>query len=319
MDTDDHQLITDALRSAVKAPSPYNTQPWRFVVDGPRIDLLLDTDRVLGVADPEAREARLACGAALFNLRLGIRAHGRTVTELLLPEPDRPELLASVRIGATKPKTLTEDRLARAVHLRHTNRRPYLERAVETPLRTGLVAAARAEDAVLELIDASARYTAVADLIRQADSVQRHDQRYQEEFRRWTGGADGRPDGVPTASIGPAPDTDRVLTLRHFHRDDAVARRTFEQQPLLAAVATYGSGPVADVTAGVAMQRVLLTACDLGLATSFLSQPFEVPETRESLGQLFWPRHVHTLLRIGYGYPLTPTPRRPVHDVAAHF
>lgn len=72
-------MITQALASAVKAPSPYNTQPWRFVVDGSRIDLFLDRDRVLHVADPDAREARLACGAALCNLRLALRAAGHEI------------------------------------------------------------------------------------------------------------------------------------------------------------------------------------------------------------------------------------------------
>jgi hypothetical protein len=62
---------------------------------------------------------------------------------------------------------------------------------------------------------------------------------------------------------------------------------------------------------------VLLTATSLGLATSFLSQPFETAVTRDELARIFGDRgEVHTLLRIGYGYPTAMTSRRPVSEVA---
>jgi hypothetical protein len=48
-----------------------------------RVELHLDRDRVLAVADA-MRAARLSCGAALFNLWLALRAAGRgAVVDLL--------------------------------------------------------------------------------------------------------------------------------------------------------------------------------------------------------------------------------------------
>lgn len=58
-----------ALAAAIRAPSPHNSQPWRFEVRPGRIDVLLDRSRVLQVVDPHGRKARIACGAALFNIR----------------------------------------------------------------------------------------------------------------------------------------------------------------------------------------------------------------------------------------------------------
>lgn len=71
--------------------------------------------------------------------------------------------------------------------------------------------------------------------------------------------------------------------------------------------------------AGQALQRLLLTATDHGLATSMLSQPIEVPAAREQLriglGRGGTPQMV---VRIGYGRPGQPTDRRPLDEVIDH-
>jgi hypothetical protein len=79
---------------------------------------------------------------------------------------------------------------------------------------------------------------------------------------------------------------------------------------------TAGDSPRDQLGAGMAIQRVLLTATDAGLATSMLSQPIEVAAAREqlrlALGRYGVPQMV---LRIGYGQPGFPTPRRGLAEV----
>lgn len=309
-------VINHALEAAVRAPSPCNTQPWRFEVAGDRVDLLLDRTRVLAVADPDAREARLAGGAALCNMRLAIRARDRVALVDVLPDRERPDLLASILVGGERAATLSERKLADAIDRRHTNRRPFLDRPVPAPARAALTSAARAEGARLALIDASERYDLVAKLIRRAEYIQENAPAYQEEIARWTGGRIDRTDGVPIDAGGPQGTPDALLALKAYRRAEPVPPRQFEQQPLLVAVLTPVAGPRYEIRAGAAMQRVLLTACEIGLASSFLSQPFEVPETRAELSEAFrGDGEIHTLLRVGYGYPVGVTPRRPVEEV----
>src|SRR5436309_1072595 len=158
--------IDRALAAAVRAPSPCNTQPWRFVVDGDRIDVLLDPERVLTVADPDGREARLSCGAAVLNLAITLRANGRATSVKLLPDREQTDLLARVTIGSAHETSTAERALAHAVARRRTNRRAFLDRPVPARARRALDAAARDRGARLEVIEAGARYDAITTLIR---------------------------------------------------------------------------------------------------------------------------------------------------------
>ncbi|GAA1025362.1 MULTISPECIES: Acg family FMN-binding oxidoreductase [Amycolatopsis] len=309
-------VVDQALAAAVRAPSPHNTQPWRFVVDGPRIEVWLDRDRVLPVADPAGREARLSCGAAVGNLVLALRVNGVRSRVRIVPDAADRDLLAVVSIeGNTRPSTV-DRRLAEAVYRRHTNRRPMSDRPVPDSARAILRSAALGEGGQLEFLDGSGRYAEVSALVRRAETEQATDADFQAETAKWTGRAADSPDGVPTAAFGPPADVPGVVSLRASHENRSIPPRPFEQDPVLAAVLTRDQGAAADVRGGMIMERVLLAATAEGLATSFLSQPFEARSTRARLLASFRDLgHVHTLLRIGYGLPTRMTARRPAAEV----
>ncbi|HVK21858.1 MAG TPA: nitroreductase family protein [Actinokineospora sp.] len=302
-----------ALRAGLRAPSPHNTQPWLFEVGADRVDVVLDRDRVLSVADPDAHEARLACGAAVFNIRLSLLAAGRAAVVRLLPDPARPDLLASIRVAGARSVTPADQRLATAIPRRHTNRRPFLDRPVPEPAKAELVRAAQIENAALRLVELPAEVDALAAIIRRGEVLQTQDPVYLNELRRWVHAIADRGDGVRLSSLGPAADAATFVAPRWFADVDGPAR-TFERQPLLAVLTTPGDRPADQVQAGQAMQRVLLAATDLGLCSSFLSQPIEIPALRSALRGLLG-RQPHVVLRLGYGYAGVPAARRELADV----
>jgi nitroreductase len=310
--------VAALLEAAARAPSLHNSQPWLFRVCPTVIELHADPSRRLPAADPEDRELRLACGAALFNLRIALLGMHVRPTVTVLPDPARPELIAAVRNGGTKRCTPQVERLLEAIPKRHTNRRPFDHAPVEPAQRSALQRAAADEGAWLHFVDGRDQRAALRGLARRAHEAQLSDAAFRAELAAWTG-RDGEPDGVPAAAGGPLPEPQDDWVLRDYTRGQGrtrVAGKDFEPEPLVALLTAHLSGPLSEVGAGEALQRVLLTATAEGLAVSFLSHVTEVPDVRAAVGRLIGATRLpQAVLRIGRGLPVPATPRRPIADM----
>ncbi|HEU4422611.1 MAG TPA: nitroreductase family protein [Pilimelia sp.] len=304
-----------AVADAVRAPSLHNSQPWRFRLITGAIEVRIDRDRQLPVADPHGWAARIACGAAVFNLRLALAVAGTPAEVRVRPDPADNDVVARLVPGPPRPPTPTERSLHAAIARRHSNRAPFAPEPVPATARSRLIEAARGEGAWLELVIGTAAVGAVAEIAHSANRVLHRDPRYLLELTSWTR-ATTAADGVPADASGSAPEPQDLLPARPFGARTRAPGRDFEPEPLVAVLGAAGDTHGDQISAGQALQSVLLTATDLGLAVSMLSQPIEVPAAREqlrlALGRFGTPQMV---MRIGYGQPGWPTPRRDVADV----
>lgn len=285
--------IAWALEAASRAPSRYNSRPWRFEVLRDGVAVLLDNPALLPVTDPGGREARLACAAAVFNMRVTLESAGRAPVVDLLPEPVRPELVATVRLGARQSPSAAARRLATSIPERRTHRR-LAPRSVPESVRRGLVQAAEAEGCRLELIDSSPRFAGTAVLIHRAEHIAETDPGFLAERQEWVDRA--RRDGAalpcdPAESVAAEPEP-----LAGWPPSSPAA-----EGPALAILLTEGDTAREQLQAGQAMQRVLLSATAAGLTATFRSAPIEVPAAKAVLDSLFSPEgHPQTLLGFGY-------------------
>jgi nitroreductase len=311
---DKHDLDR-AAAAAIRAPSLHNSQPWWFRLRDGAIEVLADPARHLAVADGSGWAVRIACGAATLNARLALTVNGTPADVTLRPDAREPNVIARLTPGAARPPTYAEHDLFLAIGRRYSNRRPFWPDPVPPEIRSHLVDAARAERCWLDLLVGMTALSGFAEIAQSADRVLRRDPLYQSELFAWVH-ADAAPDGVPVSAGGPATEPYDLLPQRPYAERRRTPGRDFEPEPLVAILGSAGDLPTDQIVAGQALQRVLLTATDAGLASSMISQPIEVPAARDqlrrSLGRSGMPQ---IAVRIGYGHPGRHTPRRDLADV----
>jgi hypothetical protein len=309
-------VLRVCLAAAVTAPSVHNTQPWLFRPSPRGVDVYADHDRQLPVIDPTGRELLLSVGAAMFNLRVAIRAHGRIPVHRLRPEPHLPDLMAHISPGPAAAVPHTARTLAWAIPRRRSNRWPFADLNPPTGVLADLVRAAESEGATLRLLGRDARRNALR-LVRAAERQWREDPAYWAELASWTRDLPDRPDGVPPAAVGPRVPDDSVpmrdlgLTQPNPRRKEA----RFEASPTIAVL--YADDTTEDwLRAGEALQRTLLTATVYGVAATLLTQPLEIPRLRQLLSDPTTGRPAQAIIRLGYSRrPAAASPRRPLGDV----
>lgn len=300
---------------AVRAPSSHNTQPWRFRMRETSVDLLADRTRALPVNDPHDRELTISCGAALMNLRVAAAHAGLGVRVRPFPSADDADWLAGVEVVAGAAPRAGESALFDSIARRVTCRKPFSSRPVESDVVGRLVEAAVAEHGRLLPIESEIDRHLISGLVAEGDARQWANPDWRRELAAWMHPR-RRGDGLatPGAAVPVA-----QLVVRTFDLGGRIGtkdRDLAEGSPLLAVVATTGDAARDWLVAGQALERVLLTACGLGLQASYLNQPIQEAALRSRLqkivGGASFPQ---VLLRLGY--PAAQVPPAPRRNVAA--
>jgi hypothetical protein len=313
------ERLRHLLRYAVRAPSRHNAQPWLFEVEGHELRVYVDPRRALKVVDPRGREAAIACGAAVENLRIAA-AHFGHDAEVEPLDAGQDGALAVVRLSGRRRSTPAEEELFEAIPLRRTALA--LDSRSVAPEEMAKLAAEVNGDGLFRRIP---RWLArpVAELVAEADGRQWASARFRAELALWTRRtrrifADGlAPDRARTSPGGLLR---RLLRRVGRARGAEVDRRFDERTRSLLVLSTRGDEPRDWVAAGRAMQRLLLRATASGLSVAFLSQPIELPDVRRRLRrELGDPGLPQLLLRVGYAPTPRPTRRRPVDLVLRSF
>ncbi|KIC47141.1 hypothetical protein RA28_05480 [Ruegeria sp. ANG-S4] len=310
----DRQELETFVAMAVLAPSSHNTQPWLFQIGKDCIRLIADRTRALPVNDPVDRELTISCGCALMNLRIVGAASGYGVRVSLFPEPNDEDVFADVEFSVAGNATLSA--LFDAIPNRHTYRKRFAEREVSKQKTNQLEASAARENAELCFVGDDATQVAVCNLVSEGDRLQWANPSWRRELAQWM---HARRVGDGLALPGFAAPVARAI-IRRFDIGKGVGAsdaELFKHSPLIGVLTTDNDKARDWLTAGQALQRVLLTAAAAGLQVSYLNQPIELPELRTRLANIAGINGVPQILfRIGYPIDApTKAPRRDTEDV----
>ncbi len=300
------------LSYAILAPSSHNSQPWKFNVSEDEIRLYADKTRWLRVADADQRELYISLGCALENLLVAAEhfGYGYNVTYF----PGEEDLVAVVKLAPAPNIKLSRDpRLFDAILTRHTNRKPYEDKAVLESSLKMLQNLSDDEDIQIYLISDSKTINEFGDLVVRADKIQYGDPNYRSELGYWLG------QGV----LGPTGIQAKVAQLYVVLLDAGMDQTKKDAQlvnstPVLGFISSKENDRISQVRVGQLFERVWLAAEAEGLRLHPMSQALEVPETKSELAELVPENGLYPQQTFRLGYAEAEdghTPRRPVADV----
>ncbi|OBH95744.1 nitroreductase family protein [Mycobacterium sp. E2733] len=312
------EVIGAVLALAVRAPSIENTQPWRWRVGRSSLHLYTDSRMQLPNADPDGRDMILSCGAALNHCVVALAAMGWLADVRRLPDPADPSHLAAIEVSPYEPDR-TDITLASAIQRRRTDRRTYSARPVAAGDIAALAAVAARMRVPLRQVDALKR---LHDIVKQVALAHATDRDYLVELARWSGRYGSRA-GVPARSTTEH-DCGAMIPGRIF-AGPALAQppgaSPADDNAVILMLGSEADDRLGQLRVGEATSALLLTATAMGLATCPITEPLEIPETRDAVRDEVWGAggYPQMLLRLGWApdsaAPLPPTPRRPLSEV----
>ncbi|GAA1580226.1 Acg family FMN-binding oxidoreductase [Actinoplanes couchii] len=309
------RALVQAADAARFAPSIHNTQPWRWVVQGDRLELFGVAERQLHEQDPGGHMLLLSCGTALHHARVALDAEGWR------HEVDRPagEPLAVLRPVERIPVAPEATRHFQMLQVRRTDRRTVTDEQVPEDTLRHLVKVTEQNGARLHVLGRD-QVLALAVAADRAQHAEDGDERIAAETAAWAGG--DRPDGtgIP-ASVLPEEVPLTTVAERDFHTTGTLPAGDGHDAAATYAV-LYGEGDEAEdwLRGGEALSRLWLAATEQAVSLLPLSGPVEIPFTRQTLrrmlGDVGFP---YLAVRLGTLDPATSappkTPRLPAGQV----
>ncbi|MET8148579.1 Acg family FMN-binding oxidoreductase [Actinoplanes sp. NPDC049668] len=310
--------LESAARVSLRAPSVFNTQPWKWRITGDAAELSSDPERRLGVTDAEGRLLLLSCGGALHHARVALAAQGWRAEVDRLPDERRPDLLARIRVTGNTAPDPAAGSLADSISRRRTDRRSFGERRLSDETLARLSRLVEAEGARLHKVP-DERVPALSVVVDQAADVEYFDPAHRSELTRWTHRPAWTGDGVPPATA--VQNSLRRVPVRDFFPSGSpglLAGAGDDEGAAYVILVGAGERPMDLLCGGEAMSALLLGATAEGIATAPISEAVEVAWPRRLLRRLL-PEDGEPFLVVRLGYVdsdevLPVSPRREVHD-----
>lgn len=242
-----------------------------------------DRERQLPVADPEGRLLTISCGTALHHARIALAAAGWEPVVQRFPDPEQPELLARITLGAhigVAPEAMHHFQTA---EIRRTDRRPLSNVPVPPDAIAAVRDAVAEQGARLHVLRAE-QVSVLAVAVARAEALSAEEEPLREELARWVGGSRPEGTGLPDASI-PLQPPHTTVPQRDFGAPGTLTApgEGTDRYATYAVIFGDQDNPAGWLPAGEALSAAWLVATEHGVSLLPFSAPVEASVTRVTL------------------------------------
>lgn len=313
------------------APSPHNSQPWKFDAQSHSIKVFAEKERNLGKADHHLRQMQIGLGCALYNMDIASRYLGYEpqVRYMSSAQFEKDGLVAIVDLHKTN-RGISDEQFA-TIFSRSTNRSKYdMAVSVPAPLLDSVSSEWDGVSVGLYTHDSLAGKHIARSVRVGVRNRMKDDGHFQDSIKWWRYTRKelvAKRDGISIHTTaapffikeGMEHFVDQEKWSGDFGRHgeidwiDGVAAAT----PVWGVIHTKDDGLVSRMTAGMMLEKAYLQATLHGFHVNPIDYPIEDDESRQRLAQALninGDRQLMSVFRLGKGTVLEKSVRR---DLAA--
>lgn len=316
--------IKKILESAIKAPSGHNTQPWKFRVDGHKIEILPDYSRQLPVVDPDDHALFISLGCALENLVIAAAHYGFEAKIRFHLADEGAEKLA---VELAKSELSDNNRLYENIVVRQSTRNKFDGIMIPPQDWDKIKQSAEQEDVKIKVFDDMEGVKSIIPFVKEAAIQQFENKAFVDELIHWIRFNNQKAaisgDGLSSKVSGNPSVPDWLgkvfmgLTLSPQKEADKYEDLILGSSGLMLFIADRDDKK-AWINVGRSFERAVLQATSLGINHAHMNMPCEELPVRRKLSEylkLDKGNQPMLLIRLGYSEKMPYSYRRPLEEV----
>lgn len=315
------------------APSPHNTQPWRFVTGKNEINVFADRTRNLGRGDADFRMVLMSIGCAVENIHIAAARLGHEARVAAVADAEFSRSGLCARIALTRRSEPVKHPLFDSIFQRQTTRAPFLNSPVPAVLMQSMSDMNDSPNLMLRWFDKPQDIAKINRVHGEAVRSFVVSAAYQDGLKWWRYTRDemlDRRDGTSIfTSCAPGLikqyfqiSVDQAAMSGRFGQDGEIELmdKLFEATPLWGAITSKQTGNNARLDAGRLLERVYLETARQNYQIMPVAYVPEQPEHAATMKAMLEIPQEHELLsvfRIGRAQACERSVRRLLSDVVA--
>lgn len=314
-------IFLKIVRSAIKAPSGHNTQPWLFAKEEEGICIMPDLKRALPVADPENRELFISLGCAAETAMIAARFYGYNaeLNKSLL------EKQGEIKILLSKNEKAEEQDLYSFINSRQTTRNLYSDSPVSDDDMIKLKQVIPESETELAFYIGHDKINMFLPYIFDANALQMSNSNFKHELIQWLRFSEKealqKGDGLYAACSG-MPSPGKAIgnfIVKYFvtvRSEEKRLLKLLDSTAVLVMFTSENNDILGWFETGLNFQRFALTCTKLGLSHSYINLPCQINQVRDKMkNDMNITGFPQLLIRLGYSQKMPFSFRRRINDV----